>query len=93
MKPNGRGTWSLILSCVLTMSLCVYTALHPNIFSTNTTRGVRFILNLRWVLLGIVAPELFAYTGWKQWDSARKLTLEVNRMLENEAGNSSSTSQ
>jgi len=29
--PNGRGTLSLIISCVVTFTLCVWSALHVNV--------------------------------------------------------------
>jgi hypothetical protein len=34
---------------------------------------------LKWIVYGIFAPELVVYTAWRQWTSARKLTLIVNR--------------
>lgn len=29
--PDGRGTFTIVSSCVLTLSLCVYTAIHLNV--------------------------------------------------------------
>ena len=29
--PDNRGTWSLLYSCVFTLVLCVWTAIHLNI--------------------------------------------------------------
>ncbi len=30
-EPNTRGTWSLLYSCIFTLALCVYSAIHLNI--------------------------------------------------------------
>ena len=30
-EPNVRGTFSILVSCIVTLSLCVWTALHLNI--------------------------------------------------------------
>lgn len=34
--PSGRGTWRIIYSCVFTLVLCVYTAIHLNILAKKT---------------------------------------------------------
>ena len=71
--PNGRGTASLVISCLLTLILCVWSALHLNIpFENQTTLG-HFLLNLRWIVAGVYAPELVVFTAWRQWSSARIL--------------------
>ena len=33
-EPNVRGTWGLLISCVLTLSLCVYTVRAHEVFAT-----------------------------------------------------------
>lgn len=30
-EPGKRGTYGLLSSCILTMILCLWTAVHPNI--------------------------------------------------------------
>ncbi|KAF8249275.1 hypothetical protein K440DRAFT_598998 [Wilcoxina mikolae CBS 423.85] len=36
-EPKGRGTVSIVLPCLITLGLCVWTAIHPNINSRPTT--------------------------------------------------------
>ncbi|MCJ1324309.1 hypothetical protein MMC10_000971 [Thelotrema lepadinum] len=78
-EPEGRGTFSIFSSCVLTLSLCVYTAIHLNVPGINESRAVRFFRTARWVVLGIFAPELVVWTAWRQWASARGVARLVNR--------------
>lgn len=71
--PNGRGTLSLIISCVLTLILCVWSALHLNVPSNTQTALTSLLAQLRWIVAGVYAPELVVFTAWRQWSSAKLL--------------------
>ena len=71
--PNGRGTVSLLISCILTLVLCVWSALHLNVPRQSSSGLDTFLCNFRWVLAGIYAPELVVFTAWRQWASAKLL--------------------
>lgn len=32
-----------------------------------------FLINLRWIVTGVYAPELVVFTAWRQWSSAKML--------------------
>ena len=72
--PNGRGTFSLIISCVLTLTLCVWSALHLNVPSKSQTTLASLMTQCRWIITGVYAPELVVFTAWRQWSSARLLS-------------------
>lgn len=56
-EPGTRGTWGILSSCVLTLFLCVYTAVHPNVPPKwNFTRD-KYLYLARSVLWGLFAPE------------------------------------
>lgn len=78
-EPNMRGTFRLLLSCLLTLSLCIHTALHLNI--RNTSKLGVIVKKLKWVLVGMFAPEYVVYIAWRQWMSARQLQKVVNTHL------------
>ena len=62
-SPNTRGSFDILSSCILTMVLCVWTAVHLNI----SPPGGFWEKNLRktgWLFLALLAPELVAYTAW-----------------------------
>ena len=76
--PNGRGTFSLIISCVLTLTLCVWSALHLNVPSKSQTTLASFMTQCRWIITGVYAPELVVFTAWRQWSSAKLLSKLVD---------------
>ena len=72
--PNGRGTASLVISCVLTLILCVWSALHLNVPRQNDSVLQCLSLYIRWIITGVYAPELVVFTAWRQWCSANILS-------------------
>lgn len=75
--PNFRGTWDLIVSCVLTLVICVWSALHLNVPAETSRLRDRNIRRLRWILLGIFAPEVVVSTAFAQFLTARWLRNEI----------------
>lgn len=88
--PDGRGTFTIASSCVLTLSLCVYTAIHLNVRPYRKTELQSWIETTKWVLFGILAPELLVFVAWRQYVSAMALDRIVRELQERDqsAGNS-----
>ncbi|KAF2150490.1 hypothetical protein K461DRAFT_287323 [Myriangium duriaei CBS 260.36] len=80
-EPSGRGTSSLVISCLVTLVLCVWSALHLNVPNAGRTASQTFLLNVRWIITGIYAPELVVFTAWRQWCSAKLLRDAASRSL------------
>ncbi|KAM7203206.1 hypothetical protein V8F20_004148 [Naviculisporaceae sp. PSN 640] len=76
-EPNGRGTFSLIVSCLLTLTLCVWSALHLNVPAQHTGLRGRILEKTKWVLYGIFAPELVVATAAAQFIAARWLKEQI----------------
>jgi hypothetical protein len=55
-EPTRRGTYSLLSSCLLTLFICVWSAVHLNIpeAGSRSQIGRKFW----WMLIAMVAPEL-----------------------------------
>lgn len=79
----------MLVSCVLTLILCVWSALHLNVPSRDQTRLQDIFLNARWIIAGIYAPELVVFTAWRQWSSARILNQTVQDTITSGADKSS----
>lgn len=77
-EPNGRGTFSLIVSCLLTLTLCVWSALHLNVPAQNTSLRGRILEKTKWVLYGVFAPELVVATAAAQFIAARWLKEQID---------------
>ena len=83
-EPSGRGSWGILSTCVLTLALCVWTALHPNVSKRRESKFRDFVQPFEtkfvWVLAGIFAPEAVVYMAWGQWINARAMTSTVRRL-------------
>lgn len=87
-EPNGRGTWGLLQSCLITLGLCVYTALHLNIPPIATGDGhpkPRYWgrvdwRRVRWVAMAALAPEFVLVMAYRQWSCARELRKQINNL-------------
>lgn len=84
--PDGRGTFTIASSCVLTLSLCVYTAIHLNVRPHRRTELQSWIETAKWVVFGILAPELVVFVAWRQYVSAMTLDRIVKRLQESDQG-------
>lgn len=91
--PNGRGTFTIASSCVLTLSLCVYTAIHLNVRPYRKTELQSWIETTKWVLFGILAPELVVFVAWRQYASAMALDRIVRGLQENDQSSRKSLDQ
>ncbi|KAJ7200454.1 hypothetical protein C8J57DRAFT_441424 [Mycena rebaudengoi] len=77
-EPDARGTYSLVSSCIFTLALCVWTAIHLNIPEEPT--GTRqFLRKLIWLGVGLLAPEVVTFTAWNQHATASRLVRELGK--------------
>lgn len=78
--PDGRGTFSLVVSCLSTLLLCVYSAMHLNLPMYHES-GARYVWRYcKWALIGVLGPELVVWTAWRQYISAHALRNEIREM-------------
>ncbi|KAK7413930.1 hypothetical protein QQX98_007197 [Neonectria punicea] len=74
--PEIRGTTTILWSCIITLVACIYTALHLNV-PANTRKMAMFGEKLKWVLIGLIAPEVVLYLASSQFLDARRLSREL----------------
>jgi hypothetical protein len=79
--PDGRGTFSLIISCLLALGLCVWSALHLNIPAKGESQRQYWFRQAKWSLCGVLIPEIVVLLAWRQRTSAGRLTKEVNKVF------------
>lgn len=82
-EPAIRGTFRLLISCLITLSLCAWTALHLNIPPAGLSTIQWYQKKIKWLLMGILAPELVAFAAWDQWRDAKELTARINEIFRN----------
>jgi hypothetical protein len=78
-EPDGRGTFSLVSSCILTLVFCVWSALHLNVPRPKASKSRLAWEKTCWVLYGIFAPELVVATAASQYITARWLKREIEK--------------
>lgn len=79
--PQTRGTFDLLLSCLTTLSLCAWTAYHPNIHFARSGWS-RWAHRLSWMLIAVFVPEVVLWCACDQWWAARKLKRTINGLIE-----------
>ncbi|KAF8424130.1 hypothetical protein EV426DRAFT_600672 [Tirmania nivea] len=84
-EPAMRGTFRLLISCLVTLSLCAWTALHLNIPQADLSTLQWYLKKAKWLLMGIFAPELVAFMAWDQWREAKELTARINEIFRKRA--------
>jgi hypothetical protein len=78
-SPEIRGTTTIIWSCIITLTACIFTALHLNV-PANTARLPMLREKLKWVLIGLIAPEIVLYLASSQFLDARRLSRELTSL-------------
>jgi hypothetical protein len=69
-ESPGRGTLSLIVTCMFTIFLCTWVVIHPRIYRRRLLgRLYKFALFLK----AILAPELIAVEGLQEWTQCRRM--------------------
>lgn len=79
-QPNGRGTLSILLSCITTMFLCSWSVLCLNIPEPEGRRWGFVKYKLRRQLFAIFFPEVVTSMAVEQWESANQSVQEFRRL-------------
>ena len=80
--PDTRGAWDLVRSCIITLGLCVYSALHLNVFHHGCPWWARALVRLKWMLVALLAPEFVVFNAWSQ----RRQACRIARLLRERSG-------
>ena len=71
-EPSGRGTWSILWSCLATIFICTWSALHLKVPKKHGQLHL-FFRKLGWMLIAATAPELVLYNAADNFFDARDL--------------------
>ena len=81
-EPDGRGTWSILWSCLATMFICTWSALHLPVPKRHG-KWYLYFRKIRYTLLALMAPEYFfafaAENFFKSRDAIKMLERLGNR--------------
>jgi hypothetical protein len=62
-EPDFRGTYSILSSCLLTMALCVWTALHLNV-PEHKKPFQQTLRKFGYLVTGLFAPEVVCHNSY-----------------------------
>ncbi|KAF2866660.1 hypothetical protein BDV95DRAFT_504241 [Massariosphaeria phaeospora] len=62
-EPLVRGTFSILSSCLITMTLCVWTAVHLNL-PTHKKESEQTWRKIKWLITALLAPEMVALIAY-----------------------------
>jgi hypothetical protein len=79
-EPSYRGTYGILAPCIITLLLCVWTAIRLNI-PTYASQSEQTYRKAGWLILALLAPEMVAFTAWYQRKAAEKLSKEMRQIL------------
>ncbi|KAL7272833.1 hypothetical protein RUND412_004341 [Rhizina undulata] len=90
-NPTRRGTWDLLISCLDTLTLCIWTTPHLNIkpvLDTEENSPIKTASKvwklprkLKWVIIGLITPEVVMTCAATQWWQARKLRWKMREYV------------
>ncbi|KAI4188981.1 MAG: hypothetical protein LQ346_005202 [Caloplaca aetnensis] len=76
---DRRGTWTILLTCIITLTLCVYTSLHLNVPSHKSSTGFAIGMKAKYVIFGLLAPELMVFNAWRQRTVASSIVATLRK--------------
>ena len=80
-EPQGRGTIGLLWSCLITIFLCTWSAIHPNIPAATESLWDIFWRRQAYMLLALVAPEFLALCAVDDFLMTRTLRKKVDSLV------------
>lgn len=72
-EPQGRGTWSILWSCLATIFICTWSALHLDVPKRHSVWYLLF-RKLGWMFIASTAPEVVLYNSADNFFEARDLS-------------------
>lgn len=70
LESPGRGTLSLIISCLFTIFLCTWVVIHPRVYKRPSIQKLHKITLF---LKTVIAPEFVAVEGLQEWSQAQRM--------------------
>lgn len=71
-EPQFRGTFAIFSSCIITLSLSIWTSLHIHL-PKQEEKYLQKYRKAGWMVLGLLVPELLVWNAWEQRKRAKRL--------------------
>jgi hypothetical protein len=77
---TDRGTFSLLRSCILTIWICSWSAIHLNVPADSESYWTILVRKIRWMAVTIMAPELITAYSCHDLTEAWALVKKLNEI-------------
>ncbi|KAJ4465514.1 hypothetical protein C8J55DRAFT_440985 [Lentinula edodes] len=75
--PDFRGTFNIVSTCLTTLLLCLWSAVHVDVPShSGKCRGLW--VRVGWISVGLVTPETLLFIAYRQWTIAGEIFAVAN---------------
>jgi len=78
-ESSGRGTLSLIVTCLAAIFLCTWVVIHPRVYRDHT---MAMLHKLALFAKAILAPELIAVEALQEWAQCRKMLRDCTAIID-----------
>lgn len=88
-SPNVRGTGDIIISCLVTLIACAYTAIHPTVPPGGSGKRSFMFIKAALVFVVVLGPEAVFALAFQEYLDARRLKKKLKEIINNpkEKGN------
>ena len=69
-EPNQRGTFGIVVLCISTLIICVWSTVHFNVPAKRRTPTRCFFTQVLWMAIALLAPEYLLYLAINEWVDA-----------------------
>ncbi|ORY14270.1 hypothetical protein BCR34DRAFT_237540 [Clohesyomyces aquaticus] len=73
-EPVTRGTASLVYSCISTIIICTWSALHLNVPGVKDSTMTIFLRKVKYFAIAFVAPEYAAWVAYTQYIHTQQIS-------------------
>ena len=78
-EPKERGTFGIISLCFSTLIICIWSTLHFNVPTRRYTVTSRFFVQVSWMFIALLAPEVLLFLAINERIGAGMLLKKVLR--------------
>jgi hypothetical protein len=78
--PSTRGTMDIIWPCLSAIALLLWSMLHLNVPSSSDSERTIALRKVRWLLVGLLAPELTMMFAFAQLTSAQRSVKDMKAL-------------
>lgn len=72
-EPEFRGTFTILSTCLITLALSVWSAVHLNVPGNPKSFSEAFLRRLAWISCSLFIPELLILVAWSQRQAAKRV--------------------